>query len=340
MKRAKFYLIVFTSILTTILFNCKDGDDDPNNNNQVNECQSCSIECPDLCVKGFQSNLMITVDNTNRYYDVFLPSSHTTSSSNHPVIIDLHGALSTKEDQRLFSNFEGIAEANDVIVVWPQALNITTCLNSGNRWNANVTNQPDDVSFIDNLIDQIIIDYKVDLNRIYVSGLSNGGYLAYNLACALSNKIAAIASVAGTMNEDLMNNYCSPSRAVPIIQVHGTADQIISYTGFNSCEGHQASVEELVSFWGAKANCSSSYTIDILEDVDTTDNSSVKIHSYEDCTTGAIFKLVIIEGGGHIWPGSETFRDYYADYAHLLFPMNFDIDASEMIWEFFSDYSL
>lgn len=297
-------------------------------------CVECSAECPDSCPEG-----KIYVDGVLRTYEVRLPAAYE-SNENMPVIIDLHGTYSTIEEHESFSDYNAIADANNIVMVWPQALEFISCDNEyySSRWNANFLALPDDIGFIDALIDRIIADYKVNPKRIYVDGLSNGGFMAYSLACALSDKIAAIASVAGSMTDNLLS-VCNPSRVVPVLEIHGTADQICDYGGYNAgCEGHVAAVDDLIAFWQSKNGCSSSYDEISYDDLDTSDGCTARMLTYQGCNNTV--KLVIIDGGGHFWPGSEAFADYFADYSSVLKPWNFDIEANQVIWDFFKDKSL
>ena len=298
------------------------------------QCMECSAECPDICPEG-----IIYVDGVLRTYEVRLPAAYD-SNDNMPVIIDLHGTYSTIADHKTFSAFDAIADANNIVMVWPQALEFIACDNDvySSRWNANFMESPDDIGFIDALIDRVIADYKVNPKRIYMDGLSNGGFMAYASACALSDKIAAIASVAGTMYDNLMST-CNPSRIIPVLEIHGTADQICDYDGYNAgCEGHAASVDDLIAYWQSKNGCSTSYDEISYDDLDTSDGCTARMLTYQGCNNTV--KLVIIDGGGHFWPGSEAFADYYTDYYSVLGPWNFDIEANQIIWDFFKEHSL
>jgi poly(3-hydroxybutyrate) depolymerase len=284
-----------------------------------------------------ETGLDITVDGLSRIYDIYKPSQYS-SQTNLPVIIDLHGTTSNSTQQRYFSDFMDIADENKIVMVWPQALQLDTCLNNELRWNANVADSPNDVNFISSLIDEIITNYNVDSNRIYIAGLSNGGYMAYSIACELSDKVAAIASVAGTMSYDTIDNFCNPTRAIPVLQIHGTNDQIVDFNGYTNCEGGYASIDEVITYWRDNAGCNSSFDEYQYPDLDTTDESTAKRYTYQDCNN--YVQLIVIENGGHVWPGSTGFEEFYSPYADILFPLNFDIDASHEIWNFFKDKSL
>jgi len=301
-------------------------------------CTTCSEECPDLCTQQLIENKTIQVDGLQRTYDVFLPTGHDISED-LPVIINLHGATGNKTLERTLTEFVPIAEENKIVMVWPQGNVLSTCnIGPQNRWNANLFDSPDDVNFISNLIDKLIENYNIDSKRIYVLGRSNGGFMAYTLACQLSEKIAAIASVAGGMTKNSIDNSCSSTRVVPVLEIHGTADIVNNYDGYNNCEGDHASVDDFINFWRNKAGCSAEFEEYQYPNIDTTDNSTAKRLTYKDCNN--YVQLIIIENGGHTYPGSRSFEAHFQQHSDVLWPMNFDIEASKEVWDFFKDFSL
>lgn len=284
------------------------------------------------------TNQKISINGTNRIYDVFLPSSHNNSTE-LPVILDLHGFSSNANEQREISDFTDLAEENDFIMVWPQALatgpNCLLAGVSGKYWNANWGIEVEDINFIDNLIDQLAEDYNVDLKRVYVTGLSNGGFMVYSIACALSERVAAVASVAGSMTEDLLNTTCQPARQIPVMHVHGTDDAVIFWDGEESCQDGIAAINDVVSFWRTNAGCSDTFMEASYEDIDTSDGSTARMLTYNNC--GNKMKFLIIDNGGHNWPGSE----YQINQGFsILRPINNDIVTNKLIWEFFKQHSL
>ncbi|MGB0424656.1 MAG: alpha/beta hydrolase family esterase, partial [Flavobacteriales bacterium] len=165
-------------------------------------------------------------------------------------------------------------------------------------------------------------------------GFSNGGMMSYTLACELSDRFAAVASVAGTMNPALLA-VCNPERQVPIMHVHGTLDAVVPINGSAIGEltdfGELLSVASTVEFWNGISSCSSATTFE-LPNTSILDFSSVSKTVYSDCETGLENWYYEIFAGGHTWPGA--------------FPLvvvgntNLDINASEEIWDFFSMYTL
>ena len=317
----------------------EDGSDTEIANEYISiECTICSEQCPELCSEQLIEDQTILVAGLEREYDVYLPSEHEIMED-LPVIINLHGTTGNKTLERSLTEFEPIAEENKIVMVWPQGSILPTCsVGTQPRWNGNLFDSPDDVQFISDLIDQVIEDYNVDSKRIYVMGRSNGGFMAYTLACELSEKIAAVASVAGAMTYNNMNNFCDSTRVVPVLEIHGTADQINSYDGFNNCEGSYAGVDDIIDFWRNKAGCSSEYDEFQYPDIDTNDDSTARRLTYQDCDNKV--QLIIIDNGGHTYPGSRSFETYYQDFSNILWPINFDIEASQEIWSFLKDFSL
>jgi polyhydroxybutyrate depolymerase len=325
--KSSIYVII---LLLFALIGCKDEAEEP-------KCL-CSTECTESCKEELLTDVTINVNGKSRIYDIYLPPLHEISTD-LPVLIDIHGFTSTPQDQRTISNFTPIAQKENFIIVWPQAeARGENCLlagPSGLYWNADWGVNIDDIGFIDALIDQIGSDYNANLSRIYVTGLSNGGFMVYSLACALSDRIAAVASVAGSMTENLLMTTCQPSREIPVLQVHGTNDGVIFWDGEPTCKGGIAAIEDVVTFWRTNAECSSTFTEVQYENVDTNDGSTARILTYDNCN-GKV-KFLIVDGGGHNWPGSQ---EMISNSNSLLRPINNDINASRIIWGFLKEHQL
>jgi polyhydroxybutyrate depolymerase len=239
-----------------------------------------------------------------------------------PLIISMHGAGGTAEGQRTLSGFDEIADSQSVIVVYPNGVN--------NVWESGRvpgTDTVDDVGFISALIDVLAANVSVDLTRVYASGFSNGGFMSYRLACELEERIAAIGSVAGTMNQDIYES-CNPDRPVPIVHIHGTRDRIVPYNGTVLLPG----VIEVLTLWGEINQCSPEFTRDRLPDRDRQDGSTVTQFSSQPCAEETAIELYRVNNGGHTWPGASPTRDFNST--------NQDIEASLELTAFFSRFSL
>lgn len=155
--------------------------------------------------------------------------------------------------------------------------------------------------------------------------MSNGGFMSFHLACNLSERIAAIASVTGSMT-DLTLNGCDAQRPVPVMQIHGTQDPVVSYNGSNL----SISMNELIAYWVNHNNCNPTPTIYNVPDTNTTDQCTAEYRVYRDGDAGVNVEFFHIEGGGHTWP------DGLLDIGVT----NRDINASDEVWKFFSKYDL
>ena len=202
------------------------------------------------------------------------------------------------------------------------------------NWNSGIednsswpTPDVDDVGFINDLIDILSKSYSIDLERIYATGYSNGGFMAYKLACQLSHRIAAIAPVGGVISTTTLEE-CNPSRAIPVLHIHGTKDPWVPLDGFSGWH----SVEETISYWTNINNCENAETTS-LPDTDPTDDSTVERISYTDCTNNSNVIYYEVINGGHTWPGAGP-TGYSAGNT------NQDFNAGVEIWNFFMDYQL
>tara|TARA_B110000881_G_C18532593_1_gene493963 strand:- start:497 stop:1180 length:684 start_codon:yes stop_codon:yes gene_type:complete len=160
----------------------------------------------------------LVVNNTNREYIIYVPENFTGTSS-LPLLLSFHGLSSNMNFNYDYTNFDELAERENFIVVHPNGID--------NRWTLSATNNPD-IDFIEALLNQLENDYNIASNRIYSTGMSNGGNFSFTLACGLNDRIAAIASVTGLMLQMAIGD-CIPSRPLAVLHIHGTEDLIANY---------------------------------------------------------------------------------------------------------------
>ena len=235
----------------------------------------------------------------------------TESLSNHEpaaLVINMHGFGGNPEGQATTAMINFTDE--NIIVVYPQG-SINSfgypSWNVGTYWD---DNNYDDVDFISQMIDNIAEDFLIDLDRVYACGMSNGGYMAYRLACELSDKIAAFGSVTGNFMLDAIN--CEEhTREIPIIHFHGTADSVVDYypPSFDQAQ----TVEESISFWSNKNNLTQINFQDL--------NDNVEIQVYSSASSTVNFTHYKVYGGGHEWfwnnwgfNASEELLNYFLQY--------------------------
>lgn len=257
-------------------------------------------------------------DGLSRSYTVYLPENYNQSET-PPLLLALHGLTQTGVEMMQFSDFNSIADTGRFIVVYPDGF--------GNAWNVGFSggSTADDVGFLSLLIDTLHQQYQVDLNRVYATGFSNGGFMSYRLACELGNRIVAIAPVAGTMTEGSYNS-CQPTRKVPVLHIHGTNDFVVSYNGgFGN-----KSVDQVLSYWNNFNNCPAIPVIENLPDI-VAEGSTVQQQTWAPCDDSTEVILLKVINGGHTWPGSTGTTGIGIT--------NRDISASAEIWKFVSRFS-
>ena len=255
-----------------------------------------------------------------RTYNLYVPTVYN-GTKQVPLLLNLHGYMSNALQQQFYGNFMPIADTANFLMVYPQGLTYQ----GEPFWNAGLTTSPDDVQFMDDLINHLRSVYLIDIRRIYSCGMSNGAIMSYYLAGHLYNRIAAIASVAGTLfNPWFMS--CDPPRPFPVMEIHGTADSIVPYAG----DINFAPIDSVIRKWVLHNNCNPSPITYSVPNSNTTDNSLAVNYRYTNGTAGSSVELYKIFGGGHSWPGALP-----------LFPnTNEDFNASVEIWRFFRQYRL
>lgn len=267
-----------------------------------------------LFVAG-QSSTSFEHNGISRNFIYYTPTSWTQGES-VPLLFVLHGLTQSGAGIMSITDFNTIAEANNFIVCYPDGLN--------NSWNAdmNITvSQADDIGFIEELAVFMQNDFNTDPNRQYLCGFSNGGFMSYKLACESNQCFAAIASVAGTMSDTVYQN-CVPQYTPDILQIHGTADPVVSYDGGPTVG---ISVDALMEQWRAFYSCDLEPTMNSMPNTNILDLSYPERYTYTNCE--ASLELIKIIGGGHQWPGIVTLLGG-------LGTINMDFYSPQLIWEF------
>lgn len=256
-----------------------------------------------------------------RTYSFYVPATYV-SGQPVPMVIGLHGLSSSGSDFAQYRDFKPIADTANFIVVNPDGASLVG-IKYWNYENIAGTNV-DDVGFIEALIDTISSHYSINQNRVYCTGMSNGSFMAYYLACE-SDRFAAIGGVTGSMSTTMYNN-CNPSNPTPIIHIHGTADNTNPYIGTST----MTPIADLTMFWVNQNSCSTTPTITSVANIDTGDNATAEHYLYAGGVDGHTIEHFKVIGGGHSWPGGPV-------------PLSsevtcMDFNASKEIWRFFSQY--
>ena len=261
-----------------------------------------------------------------REYRLYVPAGYARTPGTVPLLLNLHGYGSNNLQQENYGDFRPIADTATFLVVHPNGV---FDANNNRNWN---TFGPrgtgvDDVAFLSALIDTLASRYRVDLNRVYSTGMSNGGFMSYELACQLGNRIAAIASVTGSMTAGRLA-ACTSGRPVPVLEIHGTADNTVPYNGGTALQF--VAIPTLLSSWVQRNGCHPTPTVTAVPDLNTADGCTAERSVWAGGRNGSVVEHFRIIGGGHTWPGS----------AFVVGVTNQDISASREIWRFVRRYRL
>ncbi len=292
-SRFSFYLLVFVSLLAA----------------------------PHFLLQAQTSTGSITHDGLVRDYRFYSPPAYTGDEA-LPLVLNLHGSGSSAFEQQLYSQMNSVAAENDFFVVYPNGIDNVWSVG----WTLPAEAEVDDVSFIGALLDSLSAEYNIDPNRVYSCGMSLGGFMSYRLACEMSDRITAIGSVTGALNVPLSEN-CTPSRAVPLIQISGTADDTVPYEGSDFVMG----MDEAIDYWLAQGDCDTDANIFDLPDT-ADDDCTVEVLEYDGCANESGVTHYRIIGGGHTWPGAILELPGEATCQ--------DFSASQALWDFFNQYQL
>jgi len=276
----------------------------------------------------------LEVDARTRTYIVHVPLSYDGTKP-FPVVLAFHGGGSNADQMIRFCGLNEKADEAEFIVLYPNGTGRFERMltwNAGNCCGYAMRNKVDDVAFVWALLDDLARVGKIDEKRIYATGMSNGAIISYFLASELSDRIAAIAPVAGPMGTET----CNPKRPVPVMHFHGTDDEFAAFTGGPGSKSvgrtNFYSVEHSIQAWLKANGCPAEPTV--TKEPDKSDDGMTVIRkTYGPGKNGSEVILFVIEGGGHTWPGRES-------RVRFLGPSTKDISANDLMWEFFEKHPM
>ena len=269
----------------------------------------------------------LTFDGRQRTYILHLPASFDAGQP-LPLVFDFHGGGGNSQTQLRTSGFNALADEKTFIVVYPDGSGLLgdklLTWNGGTCCGYAVKQSIDDVGFVRAVLADVASTYKVDLKRVYATGLSNGGIFSYRLACDASDIFAAIGPVSGTLNL----SPCEPKEPVSVIDFHGTADEHLPYNGGvgdKSLAGVPfASVKDSIDFWVKFDRCPATPQTEKFSDI--------QHDVYSNCSNGTSVELYTILGGKHAWPGGNGPAWPGGDQPTQT------ISATKLMWDFFASH--
>jgi polyhydroxybutyrate depolymerase len=263
-----------------------------------------------------------------RKYQLYTPSSYN-SNRPMPLVLVFHGHDGTGNSIAEVTRFNEVAEQKGFIVVYPDGINTNWSLRGS------TSGKVDDVSFATALITHIQQIRNIDRHKIYVTGFSKGAILAQDLACEVPDRIAAFASVAGSLPVRLKPK-CQPKTPVSMLMINGTNDSSVRYEGDDKSQrGALVSVPETVNFWRSHDECTAPAQAKQLPPSNPSSLFKVNVSQYSACRNNSEVTLMAVENGGHLWPGGAS-----QDASVNRFNANLGFNASQTIWDFFQRHSL
>ncbi|WP_165232875.1 extracellular catalytic domain type 1 short-chain-length polyhydroxyalkanoate depolymerase [Aquisphaera insulae] len=272
----------------------------------------------------------LTVGGSRRSYIVHVPPGYDASRPT-PVVLVYHSAMMNAAIMAGYCGMGRKADEAGFLLVYPNGTGTTSLLR---YWDSGGVRgqRSDDVGYTSALLDDLATRANVDPKRVYAAGMSNGAMMCYRLAAELSHRIAAIATVAGTMAID----ECHPRRPVPVIHFHGTRDSIVPTKGADPKligPTRFLSLEATMDAWLRADGCPPIAAEATLPDADTEDGTRVRRRTFGPGKDDSEIVLYLIENGGHTWPGSDVRNK-------LLGLTTRDISANDLIWEFFRKHPM
>ena len=308
------------SLTSSKNFTIRVIDDPADNTNTEPSCNVYIIE-GDIAIQNSEQCEM-TRGGLFREFIKYVPESLNQNGEAAPIVFVLHGYTSFNNWIFNYSNFQKQADEYGFILIYPQGSILEET--QATHWNVGgwtISSNTDDIDFIDAIIDYLNNYYSVNLNRIYSTGMSNGGFMSYHLACNLSNRVAAIASVTGSMTPETYDQ-CNPKHPTAVMQIHGAKDSVVPYQGTYGMKP----MDDVIDYWVTYNGCDKTPTELVIEDNDS-DELGGTLSRYYGCINNVSVELYYFDGLAHEWPRIKDNQ-------------RFDIDSASVIWEFFSKYNI
>jgi polyhydroxybutyrate depolymerase len=276
----------------------------------------------------------ITVDGRARSYTLHVPPD---TARDRALVLVLHGGGGSADSAATQTGFSAVADREGFVVVYPDGTDRPRQLLNGLgrrgflTWNAGaccgfaMENRIDDVAFLRALVARLVRSHAIDPRRVYATGLSNGGMMAYRLACEASELLAAVAVVSGVV----VAQPCTPRAPVAVLHIHGSADQNVPLAGGVGARSLTRTpfppVAESIALWVRADGCTAQpRRTELPRGVESTE--------YGECRPGGAVTFMLIAGGGHSWPGGQRMLA-------VLDAPSTAFAATPLIWRFFAAHA-
>jgi polyhydroxybutyrate depolymerase len=268
------------------------------------------IPCPSGGPVPGEHQRTIDFDGSERVYELQIPIRYD-GTTRVPLVFDIHGFTSNKDQQQLVSGFAGKAEDEGFLVVRPEGVGLAPSWNAGDNCCGDALAQElDDVGLMRAIAEELVAEACIDERRIYATGISNGGALSHRIACEAADLFAAVAPVAYPLDFEPFTP-CQPSRPIPVMHLHGDDDLIVPYDG----SGIGPPTPDSFAYWADTNGCSG-------DPVPTYENDDSLCETHQDCAAGVEVTLCTVDGG------------------HVLYVNNDAVPITDLAWGFLSRFEL
>lgn len=274
---------------------------------------------PPLATPGTSADFSLSSGGYTRTYRLHVPLGYQANQMT-PLLLIFHGHFGTSAQVESDSRFSPLADSQGFLVAYPQGI---AGRDGEGRWN---TGEPgalpvNDVLFVSDLVTALQQSLCVDRDRIFAGGISNGGGMTGVLACDMASRLAAFAPISGAFYP--IAGGCHPSRPVPMLEFHGTADTIVPYNGNNTFPP----IPQWLQDWATRDGCASGPTTFFQQ-------NDVTGEQWSACQQQALVTHYRIQGGGHGWPGGAKTSATGGGV------ITRTISATSIMWQFFQAHPL
>jgi len=288
-------------------------------------------------VRPTERDLLLTTehDGRAREFILHLPPNHERLGR-MPLIIALHGGGGTARGMITLTKgrFNELADAHGFLVAYPQGLEKSWNDDRDDPISYAHENEIDDIGFLSRLIERLAREYGADPERVFATGMSNGGFMSLRISREMTDRVRAVAPVCATIPQAARDAYLEVP-AMSILLLNGTSDPLVPYDGgfvqvLGRTRGAITSTDATIEVFRIRNGCGAEALHSELPDTDPGDGTRVARYEYVNAATGDKVVLLKVEGGGHAWPGGWPYLS-----ERLIGRTSMDINACDVIWDFF-----